>query len=170
MPLWPVYWRFICLGTDKRKVMQKYDRVWGVIEWAGFLGKPSESEWPHKNKEVTILEIECDKKGLLAPNSEKLAKKLSKTTKALKKWLWNVGKLQELYGFGNQFLPLARLVMSVLQKCYKLVGSRKKYVKETKEARTKIWILIGLCPLIHANIINRQAMLCCVAMVASRME
>lgn len=40
---------FFVLGTDKRKVMWTYDRVWGAFEQAGLTPKPSKGERLHKN-------------------------------------------------------------------------------------------------------------------------
>lgn len=56
---------FFVLGSDRRKVMRTYGRVWGAVKRTGLPLNPSKSEQPHKSEEVTILGLEFDKKGSL---------------------------------------------------------------------------------------------------------
>lgn len=42
--------------------------------------------------------------------------------------------------------------MSILQKCYELAGSEKKYVRATNEAKLEVQILMALSLLINADV------------------
>lgn len=108
---------FSFLGTEKRKMMRTYHRVWGEFEQVELSPKPSKSELPHKDKKGTILGIEFHWKGSLKPDHGMLANILSETPKALQFFLRNVGVLQEVLGCWNSFLLLARAAISVLQNC-----------------------------------------------------
>lgn len=79
-------------------------------------------------KRSNSSEYSSTKKVSLESSRKKLLNMLSETTKLLKNSLWNVGKLQELLVLLNQLSLLARPAMSVLQRCYGLSGSRKKFI------------------------------------------
>lgn len=96
------------LWTDNWKVIRTYNRVWRAFGRAGLPPKPLKWKRPHKNKELTIFRIEVDKKELLGANHEKLQNILSETTKALERYLWHVGKVQEILGCWNWFFAFSK--------------------------------------------------------------
>lgn len=87
--------------------------------------------------------MEFEKRGLLKPSGKELINLPSKNAKALYNCFCKVGKLRGLCGCRKWFSVLARLAMSMSQKCHEIAWRKKTGVKTTKEARRQLSLLMA---------------------------
>lgn len=84
----------LVIKTDKQKVRRTYARVWGAFERSELPLNSSKSERLHRNKQVTVLGKEFERKKSLKPDPDKLRNLLNETTKAIEYFLRNMRKSQ----------------------------------------------------------------------------